>query len=494
MEAVDAMRKIFGENKKKITIRLISILIGICIMSGIVIFYVRSQDDQTQNLEQNDDVMMMDQTENSSEMISASGTTVVGMLSEEFELDFLSNSILVEEVYVSSGDELQEGTPILKVSEDDVEEAREELEKAKALADLDYRSGVIDYEQGKIDTKEEYDLSIAEGDNAKTVYNQSIASLEENIEKLKEEVEDAKEIYDEYYLAASNGEYYLDYYEVEEKLALYNENEELYTSKLIQWGISENQLNASGMSSGGSDNSVDYKWKIMTLYLLKQEVAENEKEYQQAVSNYEKAKKELTKNYKESENTYNTKILELEAAKLSYEEDKVKALADYESTVAKGSAALATYDTAIKKLKETFDTLQDAKEEADDNLTLFESTIGDTYYYASNNGSVLMVGTRVNRNLEGNSMILAYSNPDTVTVTVSVDQSKIALLTVGDSAYVSISGKGNYEGSITQIEPTTSSDSKTSITYNVTVTLAGDVTSLSANLTAQVIFGMEEGN
>lgn len=488
------MKKIFADNKKKITVSFITILICISIIIGMIIFYVKRQDNQTKNLEQNDEVMMTGQMEYSSEMVSASGTTVVGMLSEEFELDFLSNSILVEEVYVSSGDEIQEGTAILKVSEEDVEDSREELEKADALADLDYRSGLIDYEQGKIDAKEEYDLSVGEGDNAKTAYNQSIATLDENIEKLTEEVEDAKENLDEYSLAINNGEYYLDYYEVEEKLALYNENDELYTSKLSEWGISENQLNASGMSSGGSNNSVDYKWKAMTLYLLKQEVAENQKEYEQAVDDYEKAKEDLTKNYKQSENSYNTKVLELEAAKLTYEEDKVKALAEYDNTVAKGSAALATYDTAIKKLEETFNTLKDAKEEANDNLALFESTIGDTYFYASNNGNVLMVGTKIDSYLQEGGIILAYSNPDTVTVTVSVDQSQIALLTVGDSAYVSISDNGNFEGSITQIEPTTTSESKTSITYNVTVTLEGDVTSLSANLTAQVIFGMSGGN
>ena len=76
-------------------------------------------------------------------------------------------------------------------------------------------------------------------------------------------------------------------------------------------------------------------------------------------------------------------------------------------------------------------------------------------------------------------------------MTVSVDQSDIASLSVGDSAVV-VSGTKTYEGSITQINPVTASESRTSVTYHVTVTLAGDTQGLETNQSVTVIFGAED--
>ena len=59
---------------------------------------------------------------------------------------------------------------------------------------------------------------------------------------------------------------------------------------------------------------------------------------------------------------------------------------------------------------------------------------------------------------------------------------------------VIISDYGNYNGVIESINPVSSSDSRTSVTYTVDVALDGDVSDLSANLTATVIFGMDADN
>ena len=93
--------------------------------------------------------------------------------------------------------------------------------------------------------------------------------------------------------------------------------------------------------------------------------------------------------------------------------------------------------------------------------------------------------------LTSDSTVFIYSNPEEISVTVSVDQSDIASLSVGDSAVV-VSGTRTYEGRITQINPVTASESRTSVTYNVTVTLAGDTQGLETNQSVTVIFGAED--
>lgn len=89
-------------------------------------------------------------------------------------------------------------------------------------------------------------------------------------------------------------------------------------------------------------------------------------------------------------------------------------------------------------------------------------------------------------------MVIAYSNPETVTIAASVDQSDIASIAVGDSAYVVVSEYGNFEGTVTAINPVTQAQSRSSVAYQVTVDLEGDISKLESNLTAYVYFGMTD--
>lgn len=159
---------------------------------------------------------------------------------------------------------------------------------------------------------------------------------------------------------------------------------------------------------------------------------------------------------------------------MHYEAETAAAKAAYETAATRSSAAQTTYNTAIKKLEEALETVKVEKEDAEDNLSHFEEVAGDGYFCAGSKGTVLMVTVAKNTELSKNTMVLAYSNPDTVTVTVPVQQADIAALSIGDVVIVTVTDYGEYEGIITEIEPS-SSGSKSSVTYQVNVTLSGDV-------------------
>lgn len=91
--------------------------------------------------------------------------------------------------------------------------------------------------------------------------------------------------------------------------------------------------------------------------------------------------------------------------------------------------------------------------------------------------------------LAGGSMIFAYSNPEQISVSMSVSQEDIAKLYVGEAASVVIADAGTYSGVIETINPIASSNSRTAVSYTVIVNLQGDVSGLDANLTASVILG-----
>ena len=238
----------------------------------------------------------------------------------------------------------------------------------------------------------------------------------------------------------------------------------------------------------------DRQWILKTVALLKERMEEAEEDYEQAKEDYEDEIDGAELKLQKLLNTYESKREAYEAAQITYQKESLSAKTTYETTLAKGQTAQNDYDTQLTSLSESLEKLADAKEEAQDNLVLFESLIGDGYLYTDEAGTILMSRAEEGEVLTGGDIIFAYSNPDKITVSVAVSQDSIAQLSVGESAMVMISDYGNYSGVIESINPVASSDSRTSVTYTVEVALDGDVSALSANLTATVIFGMDTDN
>lgn len=238
------------------------------------------------------------------------------------------------------------------------------------------------------------------------------------------------------------------------------------------------------------DAQNDRKWIIRTVNLLEQEAEEAEEKYTTALKEYEEeiASAELT--LQKLLSSLETAREDFMDAEVSYQKQSLNAKTVYETAVAKGKTAQDDYDTQLTSLKDSLDRLQDAQKEADSNLALFEKLVGDGYLYVEENGTVLMA--EEGKTLTGGSMIFAYSNPEQLSVSVSVSQNDIARLYVGETATVIISDYGSYSGVIETINPVASSNSRTSVSYTVTVNVQGDVKGLDSNLTASVIFGEGE--
>lgn len=240
------------------------------------------------------------------------------------------------------------------------------------------------------------------------------------------------------------------------------------------------------------DAQNDRKWIIRTVSLLEQEAEDAEEKYTTALEEYEDeiASAELTLQVLLSR--LETAREDFVDAQVSYQKQSLNATTVYETAVAKGKTAQDDYDTQLTSLKDSLDRLQDAQKEADSNLALFEKLVGDGYLYVEESGTVLMLMAEAGKALTGGSMIFAYSNPEQISVSVSVSQNDIARLYVGETATVIISDYGSYSGVIETINPVASSNSRTSVNYTVTVNVQGDVKGLDSNLTASVIFGEGE--
>ena len=432
------------------------------------------------------------------DMVAASGVTNVGITEETFDVENLTTNLEIEEVYVVSGEEVTAEDKILKLTEESVAEARKELERALEDAELSYRTGKIEYEQNLITAEYTRDSAILTGQQAKEVYDETVASLQSAVTRAEEELQDAEDDIAEYESYVNDGSY-KSYFKVDEYQAIYDENLKALTDKMDEWGISWSQVTGGGgsvqigggaganMQSGGMSNASI----LASLYSV---LEQNLKDLEEAQEKYEDAVTNASFNLQ----TLQLKLPSLQQAvteaKENYEIQLAQAKLTYETSLSSAERAESDYNTTVEKAESDLASLKSTYEDAKENLELFESSVGDGYFYASEDGTILRTMVRAEQTLTSDAVVFVYSNPKELTVTVSVDQADIAKLTVGDSAYVQSSAGSGFTGVITVIDPISSSDSRTSVTYSVTVQInvEDEEDSLSANESVTVVFGMTE--
>lgn len=496
--------------KKKWIVTGAVIIAGLAILAGTTVFFIRKNKGQeVQEVPQMPEI--------SGDIISATGLTSVGMNTETLKLDFLTTELYVEESYLSAGDEVDAGAKVFKISEDTLNEAKQELADKVTETDLAYRQGLIDYENNLLEAESTYKKASIEADYAQTVYDQAVADAKKTVDDLQEQVEEAKELLEEYQKSESK-DYYRSYYQVDELYAAYYEHFNLLMSFYEKWDIetlndlygkSASSLSlssitgasassaastggsgaggsfAAGNSSSGSGDSE----KLSVYNLLDELVTEEGEAYQTALKNYEKAKAQAKAGLKKAESNLTDLEAQLVSAQTEYEASLISSKADYEVALAESENAELVYETTKQSLEETLEGLKEDKEEAEENQKSFLEALSDGYFYTEKAGTVVVSAVSADSYLSGDTLVIAYSNPETVTITAQVDQADIAGIEIGEEAYVMISGYGNYEGNVTMLNPVTQADSRTSVTYQVTVTLSGDVSDLTSNLTAYVYFG-----
>lgn len=149
--------------------------------------------------------------------ISESGSVAIGTLTQEFELESdsgsstsgsaqstaggmsssgsssgsSSESLVVEELYVAVGQKVSEGDPLLKISEESVEEYREALSDAVTEAQAAVNSASLSSEKQKLSASYTYSSSVAEGSVAEETYLATLKELQEAVDEAQEAVDES---------------------------------------------------------------------------------------------------------------------------------------------------------------------------------------------------------------------------------------------------------------------------------------------------------------
>lgn len=109
-----------------------------------------------------------------------------------------SAALEVEEVYVTMGQEVSEGDPLLKLTEESIEKYRKELTDAVTEASAKLSEASLASKKEKVSAGYSYDLSIAKGSVAQEEYNATIAKLKEAVDEAQEAVDESQALMNYY--------------------------------------------------------------------------------------------------------------------------------------------------------------------------------------------------------------------------------------------------------------------------------------------------------
>ena len=387
--------------------------------------------------------------------------------SDDDDVD-ISKNIKFEEVYVVVGQKIKKGDPIYKLKESTVDYVRRKLtlevaEAQTTLSEANISNSLDTLEATHTENKEALDAASAQGiydiSNAKLNNEISgfVASIHEsyaNIEKYQKNIAD--------YQGDDDHDGITNYQEIEQA---YNNSKKDY-----QKADKNNERTFVTIQ----DTYLTRKEKYDSML---QDISDNEdkiKEEQDNITDY------LEKIQDAQENA-GVKVL---SAKQLME---TKELA--------GSIASDTYGYSVATAEEAVTDAQSDLDDANEKLEDFKSFVGDDgIIYAESDGMISDVNYEVGDALESNSKLISYVTESSITLSVDVSQEDVVDVTVGDSVNIIFTAypDENYEGSVTQITTTSTSNHATTVSYPVTIKVIGDTSKLYAGMTGDVTFITEQ--
>ena len=216
--------------------------------------------------------------------VTESGSVSIGTLTQEFSLgesesgsstqsyggmgnmsgsaggSSSGTALEVEEVYVAVGQNVQEGEPLLKISEESIAEYRESLKSAVNDASASLSEAKLSAEKKQLSADYSYTASVAKGNVAEATYNATLAQLQA-------EVDSAQSDYDYYYALA-------DYY-----YTLLNKGDDSYESKHQDAELKKQEAQAKLTTAQNN-----YEVKVL----------QAKKDYEETMLNYNNASTQYT--------------------------------------------------------------------------------------------------------------------------------------------------------------------------------------------------------
>ncbi len=364
----------------------------------------------------------------------------------------------IEEVCAVSGQRISEGDILFKLTQDSVSAVERKLESALTEAKITLANAQTEYDISMLSAKSTYDSSVKEGSRAAADYQAALTASGEKIRSLEGEIRVLE----------------LEIAMAQEKLA----DEELldsYEEAKTAYDRAKAKYEETDLH-----NSTAYTSNLM--------------DYQQAESQLEALEDQLQEcrdTITDNQAKIQKKQGEIEKARASQVLDNQNAENDYCSASLSGELAKEIYDYSVDSLSDSVNQAQNELDEIQAKMDALQSFVGeDNCICAPEDGLVTSVSYEAGDKLTDNRAMLTYAKENEYTVNIDVSEEDVAAISVGDSVELSFSAYPEqiWEGVITSITTTSTSEHASTISYPATILVQGDTALLYGGMTADVTF------
>ncbi len=415
--------------------------------------------------------------------ITEDGTVEIGAIDQTFDLDiseFSSSSsssggggnpfmgmggssgnndtrkMEIEEIYVKVGQEISKGDPLLKLTDESVAEIREELVADEEDARVAYESLVVDQEKSMQEASQEYEQNQVYGNAAQLEYDEALYDLKKAMDDALEDLEDAQE----------------DLQDLQDDLQEVLDDYEEAKYYLEQ-------------TTAAIDSESEPYW-----YLKNEESREAAK---QKVEDEEDDIEKYEDDIRDKEHEITTLKIAYDEAVAAYQAGEVDARTQYDKRILNLNKAAEIYSIATDNIEYQVRVAKEDYEDASEKLQEFDSYIIDGVVSADYEGAITELSVAAGDEIKSDSTIATLNNYEDITVTVNVDDDDMKSVAVGDTVniYFSAFPDGNFTAKVSDIGDATI-DSNSDVTYEVEISVSGDVAGLYAGMTSDVTFITKE--
>ncbi|MDR2043833.1 MAG: HlyD family efflux transporter periplasmic adaptor subunit [Clostridium sp.] len=379
---------------------------------------------------------------------------------EDDEEEVVQKYLKVEEVYVVPGQRIAQGEALLKMTDTSVSSVRRLLQNALLEAQVAYNEAQAEYELSALEAKNNYEARKIARDYASVLYQTGKTSVDHEIGILDVE----------------RNQRTANRASLEEKVT---EAREAYEECLSDYEAAKKDMEAA------KEGSVAVFMDLQSKYL------NTGNQYQNAKAALEQATQALLENEQQIE-TLNDQI---QTAQTRKSLDLLTQELEYQESVLNGKNAQITYEAELESLKAELQEVEDEKTQLEEKLEAFEAFVGETgILYASGSGIVTEVNCKAGDTATSAGVILAYAEPENMTISVNVTQEDVVALSVGDKveivfyAYEDVA----HEGTIRSIDTTATSEGSVTVSYTVVIQVEGDTGELYGGMTADITFVTQE--
>ncbi|MBO4678837.1 MAG: efflux RND transporter periplasmic adaptor subunit [Lachnospiraceae bacterium] len=363
-------------------------------------------------------------------------------------------TLTVAGVNVSVGQEISVGDVLFELEEDTVNKLTEELESNVSKAEADLEAVYADQELSKTTAEYTKKTSEAYGTYAGSEYSSTVDSLAASVTSAQTTVETAETLLNNYKT------------QLEEMKVLYND-----AVKLLE-GCTWSKDNTS------SSDTLSYVTAWSDYY----DAVSQEKSLAQKVENLESKVEQAENNLK----TAKTRLAEAKrkqaTGKLSAEETKQLRTLAYDT-------AQETYDITMEYLAEDAADQEETYAEAKEKWEEYSSYISGTSILSDYDGVITSVELEAGDSISTGTVLITLYDMDDVTMTVTVDEDDMTDIKNGSKASILFTAYPDelFDAYVSYIADAVA-DSSGNVTYDVTVTIEGDVSGLFQGMTGDVTF------